>query len=154
MYPTSLLAIALGIFKATNALPQNWSVCPTCSDPVGCYSGGLKWSDLHGSLGGDFPGEVLGDVLNTCSLAAGFPLPTETMDQAWQHCSTWAAEDGKVNHINWAIANSGLGAEDRVVNYDECVAAFTTEINGCEHGSIQGHGGYKYWIDPNEGPCA
>ena len=156
MISIGIIGFTLGLVGLSCGFPQPQSggpVCPQCENPTGCYSGGLKWSDLHGSLGGDFPNEVYGDATNVCGAANGVSLTIEAKSNPWEYCTTWAAEDGKVNHIYWAITNSGKDAADRVVNYDECLAGFNKEIGACEHGSTQITDGYQYWVDPNEGPC-
>ncbi|KAI1245949.1 hypothetical protein MGN70_012844 [Eutypa lata] len=149
---TASLILGLSLLNRINAqggvgvIGNGWTV----SDPLGCYSGGLPFNELHGDSADDLHEEVVRDINTTCSLVDGTLLEPV---QEWSYCSEWATQDGGVNSIQWVVANTGHGADDRTIYWAECNAAFNTELGGCSTGSEQIHGDWWYRIDPQSGPC-
>ncbi|KAF3766914.1 hypothetical protein M406DRAFT_328028 [Cryphonectria parasitica EP155] len=95
----------------------------------GCYSGGNTYAQ-YGSA----------DDLNTARAEACNAL-TRT------YCSTNGAAS-----INFK-AKSNAGSQTLTLLTDDCLAALTTEMEACAHGSEQDHGSFHYTDDPNAGAC-
>lgn len=71
MLSTALIALAMTLVPTTSAL--------------GCYSGGLVWSNLHGGTQA-IDQEVLNDITTTCQKAAG---KTIRPSEPFRLCTNW-----------------------------------------------------------------
>jgi hypothetical protein len=104
----------------------------------GCFSGGETYNQVGSHS----------DIVHARHVACNKMSGSFNANQLKIHCASFSKSG---NRINFSVKNNLDNSAHLTQN--ECLAAFTIEMNACDHGSEQDHGSFHYKDDPNAGKC-